>query len=87
MDVAREHYLQVTDQHFERALQNPVPQLHASGRNASQSESTSDGEMASNPGDNKALRNLAELCETIGSSQNGRYWTRTSDPYRVRIVL
>ena len=87
LDVAREHYLQVTDQHFERALQNPVQQLHASDRNASQSELRSDREIASNPGDNKALRNLAELCETIGSSQNGRYWTRTSDPYRVRIVL
>ena len=84
MDVAREHYLQVTDQHFERALQNPVPQLHASGRNASQSESTSDGEMASNPGDNKALRNLAELCETIKESTSGPYWTRTSDLLHVK---
>ncbi len=34
--VARKHYLQVTDEHFAKAAQNPAQQVHADGRNASQ---------------------------------------------------
>ena len=34
--IARKHYLQVTDEHFEKAVQNPVQQAHASTCNDSQ---------------------------------------------------
>jgi hypothetical protein len=36
--VANRHYLQVTDTHFEKALQNPVQQLHGNSRNVSQDQ-------------------------------------------------
>jgi hypothetical protein len=43
--IAAKHYLQLTDGHFEKALttgaeavQNPVQELHARGRTASQGE-------------------------------------------------
>jgi hypothetical protein len=36
--VARKHYLQVTDEHFAKAVQNPVQQAHASQRFASQTD-------------------------------------------------
>ena len=36
VDVAREHYLQVTDDHYQSALQNPVQQLPETARNDQQ---------------------------------------------------
>jgi len=36
--VAVKHYLQVTDEHFAKAVQNPVQQVHASGGTESQAE-------------------------------------------------
>jgi len=38
--VAKKHYLQVTDEHFEKAVQNPVQQAHVTARNDSQAEWT-----------------------------------------------
>ncbi|MHC4563392.1 MAG: tyrosine-type recombinase/integrase [Planctomycetota bacterium] len=37
--VAAKHYLQVTDYHFQKAVQNPVQQAHVWGRRASQGKS------------------------------------------------
>ena len=39
--VARKHYLQVTDDHFEKALHNPMQQPHVTARNDLQAEMTS----------------------------------------------
>lgn len=55
--VARKHYLQVTDDHFERAIrgdaeaaQNPAQQVHAEGRNDSQDESATNEKNPVLPG-------------------------------------
>jgi hypothetical protein len=38
--IAKKYYLQVTDEHFEKAVQNPVQQAHVMGCNDSQADST-----------------------------------------------
>lgn len=49
-DVAKLHYLQVTDQHFEKALQNPVQTLHGTSRQNSPRVNRAHSEVASSPG-------------------------------------
>ena len=44
--IAAKHYLQVTDDHFSKAVQNPVQYPAASGRMASQDEPTGNVESA-----------------------------------------
>jgi integrase len=51
--VAQKHYLQVTDSHFDKAVQNPVQQASAHPRNASLGAPTASG---------KALKNVQSLC-------------------------
>jgi len=41
--VAAKHYLQVTDEHYEKAVQNPVQQLHERSRKAMQQETKNPG--------------------------------------------
>jgi len=56
--VAAKHYLQVTDDHFSKAVQNPVQQAHASPRNDSQ---------AASPGHEKTpvLQGCASECDDL----------------------
>jgi len=56
--VAREFYLQVTDDDYERALQNPVQHAHEPGRTASQDKKSMKPEHAIGGG----LRNNAARC-------------------------
>lgn len=56
--VARKHYLQVTDEHFDRAAQSGAENGAASAREASQGIANSKGENAKTPG-------FAERCEAL----------------------
>lgn len=38
--IAQKHYLQITDEHFDKAVQNPVQQTHAAPRMESQADPT-----------------------------------------------
>ena len=65
--IAMEHYLQVTDEHFAKAVQNPVQQAYATSRAESQDfrdESVSLGECDD-------LRDDAAECETDKGCQLG----------------
>jgi hypothetical protein len=68
--IAVKHYLQVTDEDFNRAstglgtvpknaAQNPAQQMHAEGRDASQK----DGAQTTKPADCRALRETAVGCD------------------------
>ncbi|MEX1095362.1 MAG: site-specific integrase, partial [Planctomycetales bacterium] len=51
--IARRHYLQVTDEHFDRAaeaLQNPMQQAHATARKTTQRAITANAKTPENPG-------------------------------------
>ena len=75
--VAREHYLQVTDRHFEQALevvekavQNPVRQSHVEGRNVSQRRRGAKGKILAIPGE-------ATECDAVRAL---KYTRRDSNP-------
>jgi hypothetical protein len=61
--VARKHYLQVTDDHFEKALHNPMQQAHATARNDSQDEMTE-------PQKPPVLQAIAGDCDSLHDSQS-----------------
>jgi len=56
--VAKDSYLQVTDDHFAKAAQNPAQHLHESPRTESQSENP---DMKNAP----AMQELARDCELV----------------------
>ena len=63
--VAAKHYLQVTDDHFSKAVQNPVQHLHETPRNGSQPQLSQDGETqgihySANSCDSVRIRKVAE---------------------------
>ena len=64
-EVAKKHYLQVTDEHFDRAVevaQNPAQQLHETARNDSQIEFSEAKKKSVSPEVFKALRIIANSC-------------------------
>ena len=66
--VAAKHYLQVTADHFDRALQNPPQHPTAPGRTGPQA-----GEAAAPNGPiGGPMRALATPCETCGEPEMGR---------------
>ena len=67
VQVAVKHYLQVTDDHFAKAVQNPVQHSAAGGRAESQ-ELTPDNEK---PTICCAVQEEATPCENTGSSGMG----------------
>jgi len=62
--IAAKHYLQVTDDHFDKAVQNPVQQLHETPRRASQPKMLSQGK----PPD---LQGFATACDSSRSRRMG----------------
>ncbi len=77
--VAAKHYLQLHDEHFDRAtgaLQNALRTVQESGRTDANVEDTECEKTPVNTGRNDDIRVGAKSVEK-GSS--GRYWTRTSD--------
>ncbi|WP_420824950.1 tyrosine-type recombinase/integrase [Symmachiella dynata] len=62
--VAMKHYLQLTDEHFEKAVQNPVQQVAVSGRGDSQSGQSADDETL-------VLQGRATECDYLPESQVG----------------
>jgi len=87
LDVAQEHYLQVTEAHFAKAVQNPAQQMHATSGNKPQMQTTPETEADHKPLPLITSQNISDFCVSSEQMNSGRYWTRTSDPYRVRIVL
>ena len=84
--VAMKHYLQVTDEHFERAarsieaVQNPVQQSAARSRNASQALNV-EIDKSLNFG---SLRNGATPCENINSHRMGEAGFEPARPLKDR---
>ncbi len=67
VQVAVKHYLQVTDDHFAQAMQNPVQQSAAGSRTESQGKSRDDTELAIC----STVRQEATPCEKTGSPGMG----------------
>lgn len=61
--VAKKHYLQITDEHFQKAVQNPVQQLHVGDGNSRQPEKSTNEKTP-------VLQGVADYCEPSRSSQN-----------------
>ena len=87
--VARKHYLQLTDEHFERAIeggtesgtlvaQNPAQQAHARVRNASQSRG---GDQAQPYMPSEVTRSVAEHCEKTRKAKTEMHGNRTHRPH------
>ena len=62
--VAKKHYLQVTDDHFEKALQNPMQQAHVTACNGSQVGSTAHEKTP-------VLQGVASDCDYLQNRQVG----------------
>lgn len=60
--VATKHYLQVTDSHFEVALQNPVQRLHATERNEAQPNSAESAQVEPPPAVGSGSQSFALAC-------------------------
>jgi integrase len=60
--VAVKHYLQVTDDHFSKAVQNPVQHLHETPRSGSQPQLSQDGEM-------QGIHYSANSCDSVHKSK------------------
>ena len=60
--VAAKHYLQVTEEHFAKAVQNPVQQAHVPPRNDSQAEPTAQEKTP-------VLQGCASECDYLPDSQ------------------
>ena len=82
--VAKKHYLQVTEEDFKKAVQNPVQQPAERRRRNSQERSRDDEKNRSNVSRCKDLRHDARECDEGAS---GRYWIRTSDLRNVSAAL
>jgi len=74
--VARKHYLQLTEDHFQKALQNPVQQVHASA---------SKDEQAVGPhvGESRQLPGIAGVCEILQKRSTEVHGNRTHLPRAV----
>ncbi len=72
--VAKDSYLQVTDDHFAKAAQNPAQHLHESPRTESQSEKS---DMKKAP----AMQELAGDCSLVQSHQVGPTGVEPARPY------
>jgi integrase len=68
--VAMRHYLQVTDEHFERAVQNPVQQVAASGGTGSQPK-PADSENREKCRDVRLHAAVCELLKAVGMGVTG----------------
>ena len=62
--VAAKHYLQVTDEHFSKALQDPLQQPHAMGRNESRADSTAHENTP-------VLQGFAAACDRVQDAKVG----------------
>ena len=60
--IAKKHYLQITDDHFEKALHNPMQQPHVTARNGSQGEITE-------PQKPPVLQGFATNCDSLHNNQ------------------
>lgn len=79
-DVARDHYLQVTDEHFRMAAKNGVKNGVVSHRNASQANAGPETKNAVHPEKarvNGDLRTNALACETLQNALTGVDGNRT----------
>jgi hypothetical protein len=74
--VAIEHYLQVTDAHFEKAARNPAQQ--AAVPSAIESHGATQ---------KREKRRESAVSSDFGTKTNGRHRTRTCDFHRVRMAL
>ncbi len=77
--VAAKHYLQITDEHFRKATQNPTQQPAESGRNAPQPEPVPEPVTVVTSAGCETLRQKTTPCEIQGASSEGRYRTRACD--------
>ena len=89
-EIARKHYLQVTDDHFAKAIrggaesgapkaQNAAQHVHADSR-------TNPQEKTQAPGDARACATSCDSTRSDAMDSSGPYWTRTSDLRRVKLA-
>jgi|HubBroStandDraft_6_1064221.scaffolds.fasta_scaffold37911_3 integrase len=98
--VARRHYLRVTDDHFARAAAGNAVETKAAQQTAGMLRNASHRGVSDSPGDpgddkkNPDIPGDASDCDALRSGggylserQGGRYWTRTSDLHDVNVAL
>ena len=82
--VARRHYLQVTDEHFAKAITEKAAQKAAQqGAETGRTERNANESQLNVTADSKAsyesFRDVAGACETVQKGGNGPEWSRTID--------
>ena len=75
--VAVKHYLQVTDEHFEKAAQNAAKKVHETARNDSKPATSPGREFNTSSGTCESLREDSVFFMSSNENVNGRYRTRT----------
>ena len=85
--VAVKHYLQVTDEHFEKAAQNAAKKVHETARNDSKLATSPEREFNTSSGTCESLRENLVFFMSSNENVNGRYRTRTCDFIRVKDAL
>ena len=85
--VAVKHYLQVTDEHFEKAAQNAAQKVHEPARNDSKLATSPEREFNTSSGTCESLREDLVFFMSSTENVNGRYRTRTCDFIRVKDAL
>ena len=71
-EVARKHYLQVTEEHFKKAAQNPAQYMRETACNGSQGELGKDKKKAVSYGNCETLRNASKSRDSNNLQQVGR---------------
>jgi integrase len=85
--VAVKHYLQVTDDHFSQAVQNPVQQPHVTDCNAARPIRGEESQVSATADFGDDSRLAAVSCSGAEEGSSGRYRTRTCDLIRVKDAL
>ena len=75
--VAVKHYLQVTDEHFEKAAQNAAKKVHETARNDSKLATSPEREFNTSSDTCEPLREDSASFVSSKEEMNGRYRTRT----------
>ena len=85
--VAVKHYLQVTDEHFDRAAHNPAQKVLETSRSGKKIEIDKKSKNDVSVGSFRSLHKKTASCGKQETVSNGRYRTRTCDFFLVREAL
>ena len=95
--IANQHYRQTTEAHFERALSGvevapkSAPPSPKNAPNSAPATSGNEGHKEAGKPENSEKKGLlaapGDLMQVLADKRLGQYWTRTSDPQLVMLVL